>query len=115
VTTRDIIHGYTDAWTRGDLNAARGFLADDVDFEGSMETHRTADGFIGGLGHFRRELFADHTVLHDVVQDDKAFLLYDCALKTGASLRCAEYFEVAAGKIRKIRLVFDTGKLPKGP
>ena len=113
MSTQDTIRGYTKAWTSGDMKATRRFLADDVDFQGSMETHKTADGFMGGLTMFREGLFADHTVLHELIDGNNGFLLYDCALKTGATLRCAEYFETAGDKITRIRLVFDTANIPK--
>jgi hypothetical protein len=51
--------------------------------------------------------------MHD---DDSAFLLYDCAIKIGSGhLRCAEYLQVAGGKICQIRLVFDAAQLAPRP
>ncbi len=113
MTTQEIIDGYTSAWTSGDMVATRAFLADDLDFEGSLETHHSAESFIPGLTMFREHLFAGHSELQRVVEGDSGFLLYDCKLNTGATLRCAEFFETAGGKITRIRLVFDTSRMPK--
>ena len=112
MATRDIIESYHAAWTSGDLKRARRLLADDLDFQGAIETHKTGDGFLGGLTMFREQLYQDHTNLEQVFGDDTGFVLYDCTLKTGETLRCAEFFRVGDGKIQQIRLVFDTAKVP---
>ncbi len=114
MTAAKIVDLYTQAWIRGDLSAARSHLADDLSFEGSVETHRNADTFINqGLKTFREQLFAGFTPLERVDGERTVFKLYDCQLTTGGSLRCAEYFEVEGDKIKTIRLVFDTGRLPR--
>lgn len=115
MTTRDIISRYHDAWTSGDLKAARAVLADDLDFQGAVETHTSADGFLGGLGMFCEHLYVSCEDLELVVDGDSGFKLYDCKLKTGDTLRCAEHFHVSGGKIDRIRLVFDTAKIPAPP
>lgn len=104
---REVVDGYTQAWTSKDYDAVRKFLADDLDFQGSLEQHTSAEGFMGGLKMFAEKMYKDHTILEAIYSDDRAFLLYDCTLANG-SLRCSEYFHLEDGKIKKIRLTFDT-------
>ena len=33
-STREVVRGYYDAWTSRDLDRARGYLADDLEFQG---------------------------------------------------------------------------------
>ena len=42
-TTQRIVEGYRGAWTSGDLQKARTFLADDIEFRGSIEQFNDAD------------------------------------------------------------------------
>ena len=113
MSTRETIEGYMKAWTAKDFDATRALLADDIDFQGSMEKHATADGFMGGLKMFVNGMYADHTLVEQLWGDDSAFLLYDCTLKNGGTMRCSEFLQVADGKITKIRLTFDTYPMRK--
>ncbi len=110
-TVESVVGGYCDAWTNGDMTKARTFLADDLDFQDSVNRFQTADAFIEALAQFYA-IFNEARFLKKMHDDDSAFLLYDCSIKTpGGALRCAEYFRVANGKIREIRLVFDATEL----
>lgn len=104
---REVVDGYTRAWTSKDYDGVRKLLADDLDFQGSMEQHNSAEGFLGGLKMFAENMYQSHTVLESIYGEERAFLLYDCVLANG-TLRCSEYFQLADGKIEKIRLTFDT-------
>ena len=116
MSNREIIDGYTKAWIAADYDKVRSLLADDLDFQGSMEKHTSADAFMGGLKMFRDQMFESFHPLVRVDGQDTAFKLYDCGLKNGVMMRCAEYFKVEDGKIKTIRLVFDTAVLapPQG-
>jgi hypothetical protein len=92
-STREIIRGHYDAWTSRDLDRARGYLADDLDFQGSLRRHNRADEFIPALDQFLQ--------------------IYDCVTGPASTIRTAEAFTVRAGKIREIRLVFDPTELIK--
>jgi hypothetical protein len=111
MSAQDIVERYSLAWAKNDLATARAQLADDLDFQGSLETHRSADSFLDGLRKFREGPFERMVPQSQVAGPDAVFLLYDCLLKNGQSLRCAEYFRVENQKIRQIRLVFDTAPL----
>lgn len=111
--TRQIVTGYHYAWTGGDMKAARGFLADDLDFQGSIDTFRRADDFIVALTGFQKML-RGVSLMQTFFSESTAALLYDCDTMSPAGvIRTAEFFTVIDGKIKAIRLVFDTNELRK--
>jgi ketosteroid isomerase-like protein len=111
--TRQIVTNYHNAWTRGDLETARSYLADDLDFVGSLDTFSRADDFVAALGMFR-QMLRDTTLIQSFFAEKGAALLYDCNTMTPAGvIRTAEFFTTAEGKIASIRLVFDATELRK--
>jgi hypothetical protein len=44
------VQGYTEAWMNGDLAKARTYLADDLDFEDSVNRFDSADDYVRALG-----------------------------------------------------------------
>lgn len=110
---QQIIMRYHNAWTGGDMKAARGYLADDLDFKGSIETFRRAEDFIVALTGFKKMLRSVN-MIQSFYSESGAALLYDCDTASPAGLiRTAEFFTVADGKIRTIRLIFDATELRK--
>ena len=108
-----IVTRYHQAWTSGDMEAARLCLDDDLDFQGSIDTFRRADDFIAALTLFRK-MIARVTVICSFYSDSGAALLYDCETMSPAGvIRTAEFFTVAGGKMKTIRLVFDATELRK--
>jgi hypothetical protein len=111
--TMQVVTNYHDAWTRGDMGEARLYLADDLDFQGSIDTFRRADDFIVALKMFQKMLRGINLV-QSFFSESGAALLYDCETMSPAGvIRTAEFFTVADGKIKSIRLVFDATKLRK--
>jgi hypothetical protein len=61
MNTRQLIDAYHQAWTEGDFTTAREFLADNLDFKGSIDSFSNADDFIAALitiqadGKWRRD------------------------------------------------------------
>ena len=108
-----VIERYTEAWTRGDLQKARTFLADDLRFEGSMFSFSNADDLIAVVQGFPDIL--ERVDIHRRLFDDRGgVLLYDCVTTGPAGvIRHAEFFDVEDGKITQIRLVFDATELRK--
>lgn len=108
-----VITNYHNAWTSGDMKKARSYLADDLDFQGSIETFRRADDFIAALTIFK-QMLTKVTLIYSFYSDSGSALLYDCETMTPAGvIRTAEFFTVASGKINTIRLVFDATELRK--
>jgi hypothetical protein len=111
--SRQVVTNYHNAWTGGDMEAARVYLADDLDFQGSIDTFHRADDFIMALTMFQKMLNRV-TLIDSFFSDSGAALLYDCDTMTPAGiLRTAEFFTVAGGRIKSIRLVFDATELRK--
>jgi hypothetical protein len=111
--TKQVVTGYHDAWTKGEMEKARAFLADDLDFQGSIDRFHRADEFIGALTMFQKML-RKVDLIQSFFSEGGAALLYDCDTMTPAGvLRTAEFFTVKNGKITAIRLVFDATELRK--
>jgi hypothetical protein len=109
----EIVRGYYDAWTSGRMDAARAFLADDLDFQGSIDTFHRADDFMAALTQFQKMLRSVN-LIQSYFSDTGAALLYDCETMTPAGvIRTAEFFTLGDGKIKAIRLVFDATELRK--
>ena len=111
--TEHVVIKYHNAWTSGDMQAARLYLTDDLDFQGSIDTFRKADDFIVALTMFQKMLRGVN-LIQSFFSERGAALLYDCDTMSPAGvLRTAEFFTVTDGKIKSIRLVFDATELRK--
>jgi hypothetical protein len=110
---KQVVTNYHHAWTSGDMKAAQGYLKDDLDFQGSIETFDRADDFIASLTMFQKML-QKVNLIQSFFSESGAALLYDCdTLSPAGMIRTAEFFTVANGKIKSIRLVFDATELRK--
>jgi len=110
---KQIVTSYHNAWTVGEMKAARACLADDLDFQGSIDTFRRADDFIAALAMFQKMLRGIN-LIQSFFSESGAALLYDCDTMSPAGvIRTAEFFTVTNGKIISIRLVFDATELRK--
>jgi len=111
--TRQLIERYYKAWTGGDFAAARACLADDLDFQGSIDAFSDADTFMEALKRFQ-QMVRSVTLLQSYHNDHGAALLYECDTASPARvIRTAEFFRVSDGRITSIRLVFDASELRK--
>lgn len=110
---RKLIEAYHKAWTCGDFEAARSFLADDLEFRGTIESFSNADDFLAALKQFAK-MTNQVTMLEQFYDHQSAALLYDCETATPAGvIRTAEFFSVAGNRITAIRLIFDATELRK--
>ena len=111
--TKQVVSNYHNAWTSGDMKAARVCLADDLDFQGSIDTFCRADDFIAALTMFQK-MIQKITLIQSFFSEIAAALLYDCDTMSPAGvIRTSEFFTVTDGKIKSIRLVFDATELRK--
>ncbi len=111
--SKQVVTNYHNAWTTGDMDAARVYLADDLDFQGSIDTFHRADDFIVALTMFQKML-SRVSLVYSLYSESGAALLYDCDTMSPAGvIRTAEFFTVIGGKIKSIRLVFDATELRK--
>ena len=111
-TTAELVRGYYASWDTGiaafDEARLRQILAPDLLFEGPIAgSRRGVEGFLKGLADFVRATRAMHVIQRLHAGADAA-TLYDCELgETRGTLRFAEFFQVANGRIQAIRLVYD--------
>ena len=111
--TKQVVTNYHNAWTTGDMEEARVYLADDLDFQGSIDTFRRADDFIAALTMFQKMIRGINSI-QSFFSESGAALLYDCdTMSPAGMIRTAEFFTVTGGKIKSIRLVFDATELRK--
>lgn len=109
--TRTVVRGYFAAWTGRNIPSARSFLADDLDFEGSIDRFRDADSYAESLAAFT-DVVNETRLLAESYDGVTAALLYDCVTNTSAgTIRASEHFRVIDGRIESIRLVFDATDL----
>lgn len=110
---KQVVTNYHNAWTSGNIEKARTYLADDLDFKGSIDTFNRADDFIIGLSMFQKML-GSVSLIQSFYSESGAALLYDCNTMSPAGIiRTAEFFTVGDDRIRSIRLVFDATELRK--
>lgn len=111
LSKENVVRNYHQSWTQRDMDTARSYLADDLDFQGSIDTFSSGDDFIATLTGFA-QMVTRVDLLQEFYADDGAALLYDCVTNTpAATIRTAEFFGLRDGKIASIRLVFDATAL----
>ena len=102
----EIIDTYYDILAAFDAERLRAIVAPDLEFEGPIAGRRVgADAFVAGASGFAaacRRL----TMLQVVANRDAAAALYDAELP-GGTVRFAEFFAVADGRIATLRLHYD--------
>lgn len=105
--TRRVVRDYFAAWTGRDVRAARSHLADDLQFEGSIDRFDDAASYADALGAFT-EMLTETRLLAEAYDGEFAALLYDCVTDSSAgTIRTSEHLHVVDGRIRSITLVFD--------
>lgn len=101
----DIVDRYFRALEARDFRAARGFLADDLQFDGPIDHFDRADDLmneISGLYGMVKGVTHQATIANG--DDVATFYILDTQLATAP---VAEWHTVQAGKIAKIRAYFD--------
>jgi SnoaL-like domain len=107
MSAKDVVMGYQAAMGKGDMKAARAFLADDLSFRGPLDTFHAAGPYLEALQRLApmivriepKRMFFD---------GDEAALFYDLVTNSPAGTApCAEYYKVAGNKITHIQVYFD--------
>lgn len=109
--TAELIEEYYGSWRGGissfDESRVRDVLDENLDFEGPIAgKRRGAAGFIGGLKRFVEGLQAPISLLQRIDSGDQSATLYDANLPEG-TMRFAEFFHIADGRIQSIKLLYD--------
>ena len=104
----DVVVAYTEAWAGGDLQAAAGYLAEDVVFDGPFARYESAEPLVQGLSRFVSQIAPGWRQLAAVADREHVMLMYEVSLPSGKPVRTAEHFTVRDGRIRSETLVFDS-------
>jgi ketosteroid isomerase-like protein len=97
---------YFDAWTGKDFQHARELLADDLKFEGPLETFNDADSFIASLQQLSGIVTGAETQ-RVFGNGDEACVIYDLKTAPVPSSRTCEWYRLRDGKIASISAMFD--------
>lgn len=110
MTTLETVRGYHDAWTTNDIEGAGRYLAPDLETEVPINSYESASDFLEAVAQFGR-LVRKVDLLAEFVHENEALLLYDMDVDSIGTMRIAEHFTVADGRITRIRHVHDTAAL----
>jgi uncharacterized protein YndB with AHSA1/START domain len=105
-----VARAYHTAWTGGDFDTARSYLAADLKTEVPMNIYTGRDDFAAAVANFGA-LAERVDLLAEFSSGEQALLLYDMHTQPFGQFRIAEQFTVHDGLIRRIRHVHDTAAL----
>jgi limonene-1,2-epoxide hydrolase len=108
--TLSVVRAYHRAWTSKDFEEAARYLAPHLETEVPINTYSSTEQFLEALTGFG-QLVGAVDLLAEFADDDEAMLLYDMPVEGIGTLRVAEHFTVADGRIARIRQVHDTAQL----
>jgi ketosteroid isomerase-like protein len=101
----DVVHRYTQALDARDFSAARGLLADDLQFEGPIDRFERADDFIKTLsGLYGMVTGVEHKATFADGENVAWFYVLNTPM---ANAPVSEWHIVRDGKIVQIRAYFD--------
>jgi hypothetical protein len=102
-----IARRYHEAWTSGRFDDAGALLARELETDVPINTYRDADEFLAAVTAFGR-IVTRTELLAEFARGGEALLLYDMDTGPYGTIRIAEHFTVADGRITRIRHVHDT-------
>jgi ketosteroid isomerase-like protein len=108
--TMEVVRRYHDAWTNRNFAEAVRLLAPHLEVEVPINEYPTKESFAKALSAFGA-LVKDVVLLAEFAKEAEAMLLYDMDVDHLGTLRVAEHFTVADGKIVRIRQIHDTAVL----
>jgi hypothetical protein len=114
MNAKDIVMGFEKALGEKDYAAARALLADDLSFQGPIDTFHDADAYITALK--RLGAMVDRVeVLMVLAEGHDVAVFCNLAMKppAPASVFVGEWHHVEQGRIKTVRVVFDAR--PFGP
>lgn len=106
---KGLVRSYVDALNKEDFRTARRYVADDVSFDGVLGSRQGADAYFEDMERMRlkydvKKVFADG---NDVC------VLYDVKM-SGLGVFTCGWYQVEAGKIRSLKVVFDPRPVLQG-
>ena len=107
MSAREVVMGFQTAMGKGDMKAARGYLADNLSFIGPFESFQSPDPYLQALGRLA-PMIERIDMKRAFFDGDEAALFYDLVTKGPAGTApCAEWYTVNGNKITHIRVLFD--------
>ena len=105
MTAADVVESYSRALSARDFETARSLLADDLRFEGPIDTFDRADDYINAIkGLLSMARGFEHQAA--IAQGDDVAVFY--RLDTPVALApVAEWYRIQGGKIKELRAYFD--------
>lgn len=106
-TAREVIERYRKALDNKDFKAARGLLADDLEFHGPIDTFHRADDFLAAIQGLSAMIMRIEPRKTFVDGQDVCFI-YDMVTNTPAGTApIVEWYRVAGDRIKAIDAFFD--------
>ncbi len=114
-TNREIVEQYLEAFGKSEFDSVRELLHDDFSFRGPMESHESADSFVGSIRSHMQGFVKRITLSHIFEDGDNVAVFYDMVTNTPAgTLGMAELYRIRQSKIASITLIFDPRPLLQG-
>lgn len=108
--TLSVVRGYHNAWTSKKFEEAVRLLAPDLQVEVPINEYPTRESFAKALIGFGG-LVKKVVLLAEFSKENEAMLLYDMGVDQLGTLRIAEHFTVADGRITRLRQIHDTATI----
>jgi hypothetical protein len=105
--TLDVVRAYHRGWTSKTFDQAISLLSPTLTVEVPVNDYPTTESFAKALVEFA-SLVTDVRLLAEMSHGDQAMLLYDMDVKGLGTMRVAEHFTVADGRITMLRQIHDT-------
>ena len=103
----ETVQAFMRAMERSEFAVARKYLADDLSFQGPIETFSAPEPYLESLKRLHH-IIERVNVKRMFADGEDVCLLYDMVTNTPAGTAfIAEWHQVKGGKIRAIRVVFD--------
>lgn len=110
--TLRLVRRYHNGWSSKAFSDAVGLLSPSLKVETPINDYPTTEAFAKAVIAFAG-MTKRVSPLAEFANDSEAILLYDMEVEGLGSLRVAEHFTVAGGKIVRIRQIHDTAALRK--
>lgn len=110
---RDVFTAYLNAFTAGDLDTARQYIADDFDFQGPIVQATGKQAFFDNISPDLVAMTRGFELLRQFEQDDEVISIYEYQIETPAgqgAIFMMEWCTVKNGQLAASRLVFDSAQ-----
>jgi predicted SnoaL-like aldol condensation-catalyzing enzyme len=109
----DVFKAYIDAFTAGDLDTARNYIADDFTFNGPMLKATNKKEFFDNISPDLLSMTRGYTMLRQFEDGDEVCSIYEYNLETPVgqgAVYMVEWNKVRDGQLTSARLLFDTAQ-----